>query len=355
MHHQVLQLSRRRVLLASGLTAGASLVPGLASASHHFEVAAVRSNPKLGLTDLYVFGAPEGDRTVFILNANFLPKRGEDLLDRSALYNIHCATDDAYKAGKTWSFSFDGKHVHCHQLDEANGAVGAKGRELGHFALGKSKELHGGIRVWAGEVKDPFFGNSPGLHAFRVQLAQGKFDPDVWTKSSGKSIFEGRTCCALVLEVPNAMLGKSINVFSTAAVKQKGNWSQVQYMAKALIAHSMLFEDEPLKAAFDASRPDTQKEFVSFFSARIARASHFAASRPDPFAYGDETAKRLLPDVIAYQVGTEAAYTAERVNGRKLSDDAMSVTMTWLVGKPTNQQVKDPVNYTAAFPFIVSA
>lgn len=355
MHKQVLQTNRRRMLFASGLAACASTIPGLASASHHFEIATVRSNPKLGLTDLYVFKAPEGDKTVFILDANFLPKPGEDLLDRSALYSIHCATDDSFKQGFTWSFAYDGRHVSCHQLDEANAAAGAPGRSLGSFALGKAAELKGGIRAWVGHAKDPFFGNSPGIGAFRAELKEGKYDPQVWSKSSGKNIFAGRTCCALVLEVPNAMLGSKINVFSTVAVKDGKGWRQVQYMAKVLMAHSMLFEDEALKVAFDGSRPDTQKPFVSIFAARIARATHFAKSKPDPFAYGDETARRLLPDVMPYEVGTEAGYLPERVNGRKLTDDAMTTTLTWLLGQPTDHGVKDPKNYTSGFPFVIAA
>ena len=355
MHHHVQQPSRRRALVASGLTACASILPGVGRASHHFEAAAVRSNPKLGLTDLYVFKAPDADKTVFILDANFLPKPGEDLLERSALYNIHCATDDAFKSGWTWSFAYDGKRVSLRQLDQANGPVGAQGREQARLVLGKSATLANGMRAWVGLAKDPFFGNSPGLGVFRSELGQGKYDPEVWAKASGNNIFAARNCCAFVLEVPNAMLGRHINVFSTVAVQGSGGWRQVQYMAKVLMAHSMLFEDEALKAAFDASRPDNQKEFVKLFSARIARASHFAGSRPDPFAYGDEMARRLLPDVMPYEVGTEAGYRPERVNGRKLSDDAMSTTLTWLVGQPTDQRIKDPSNYTGDFPFVVPA
>lgn len=353
MHDQVLSSSRRRSLMASGLAACAAAVSGTAHASHHFELAAARSNPKIGLTDMYVFNAPEGDRTVFILNANFLPQPGGDLLDRSGLYNIHCAVDDSFKAGVTWTFGYDGRHVRFGQLDEANGAVGKKGKELAKLTLGKEAKLPNGIRVWVGKAKDPFFGNSPGIGAFRAQSKEGKYDPDVWVKASGKNIFAGRECCIFVLEVPNALLSKKINVFSTVALNSHGSWHQVQYMANVLIAHSMLFEDEVLKAGYDASRPDTQKDFGNIFSARIARSAHLAGSRPDPFAYGDEMAKRLLPDVMPYEVGTPAAYLVDKVNGRKLSDDAMTTTITWLIGKPTNQGVKDPVNYTSAFPYIM--
>lgn len=355
MHDQVLPPSRRRLLLASGLTACASLLPGQANASHHFESAAVRANPKLGLTDLYVFDAPGADRTVFILDVNFAPRPGEAFLDGAALYSIHCASDDKFVAGRTWSFSQVDGGVACHQGDEANGALGAKGPALGTVPLGKATKLPGGIRVWAGVAKDPFFGNSPGIGAFRAQLAQGKYDPEVWAKAAGTNIFSGRSCGVLVLEMPNALLGKRIGVFSTVAVQQDGSWRQVQYMAKALISHSMLFEDEALKAAFNASRPDTQEAFVSFFAARIARAAHFAGSRKDAFAYGDRTARRLLPDVVAYEVGTKASLRPERVNGRRLGDDAMTTTLTWLIGQPTDQKVKDPGNHTAVFPFVVPA
>ena len=351
----LLGLSRRRALALSGLAAGAAVLPSLARASHHFEVAAVRSNPKLGLTDLYVFNAPDGKHTVFVLNANFSPKTGEPLLDASALYNIHCATSDDFKSGMTWAFASSGDRISCYQLDGANGALGAKGRKLGDVTVGKKAQLPNGIKAWVGRIKDPFFGNSPGLHVYRAQLAEGKYDPQVWEKASGKNIFLDRTCGSLVLEVPNAMLGGKINAFSTVAVQKGSGWQQVQYMAKPLMAHTMLFEDEPLKAAFDASRPDTQKEFFNFFSARIARSAHFAGGRDDAFAYADATAKRLLPDVMPYEVGTQAAFTVDRINGRKFSDDGMSVVLSLLIGKTIDQHAKDLHNYQAAFPYVVSA
>jgi len=355
MQNNVFGLNRRRALIASGAAACATLLPAAAHASHHFEAAAGRNNPKIALTDFYVFKAAEGDRTVFLLDVNFAPKAGEDLLDRGAVYNIHCATSDDLKSGMTWTFAYDGPELTCHQLDEANGALGAKGRKLGAVAEGKPTELPDGIRAWVGRVKDPFFGNSPALGAFRAQLAQGKYDPSVWEKASGKNIFLGRTCGVLVLEIPNKMLGRQISAFTTVAVNQAGQWNQVQYMAKSLMSHVMLFEDEALKTAFDASRPDTQTQFINFFSARIARSAHFAKSRPDPFAYGDETAKRLLPDVVPYTVGSEAAYTAERFNGRKLSDDAMSTTLSLLIGTPIDQHLKDLHNYTDKFPYVIPA
>jgi len=353
MQDNAFALSRRRALFASGLTACASMLPAAAHASHHFESAASRSNPRIALTDFYVFKAEEGNRTVFLLDVNFAPKAGEDLLDRAAAYNIHCATGDDLKAGFTWTFAYDGAQLACHQLGEANGALGAKGRKLGPVTEGKATELPGGIRAWVGRAKDPFFGNSPALGAFRAQLAQGKYDPKVWEKASGKNIFLGRTCGVLVLEVPNTLLGRQISAFTTVAVNEAGKWRQVQYMAKCLMAHVMLFEDEALKAAFDASRPDTQSQFVNFFSARIARSAHFAQSRPDPFAYGDETAGRLLPDVLPYEVGSDAAYTPARFNGRKLSDDAMSTTLSLLIGQPVDQHLEDLRNYTSKFPYVI--
>lgn len=347
--------NRRRALIAAGLTAGAAVQPTIALASHHFESVAARKDPALGLIDLFVFNSPDSDRTVFILTVNFLPKPGVDLLNRNALYNIHCATSKDLKEGMTWTFAYDGKQVACTRSGEPNGAIGAKGKSIGHLTPDKEGELAGGIRARIGRAKDPFFGNSPGLHAYRAQIAEGRYDPSIWEKASGTNIFLGRECGVIVLEVPNQMLGKDIAVFSTVAQRQGSKWQQVQYMAKPLIAHTMLFDDDTLKTAYNTSRPNTQGEFKNFFKASIARSAHFAGGRADAFSYADKTTELLLPDVLRYEVGSEASFTAEKLNGRKLTDDAMSTTLTLLIGKPTSQHLKDPGNYNVnKFPYVLS-
>ena len=85
-----------------------------------------------------------------------------------------------------------------------------------------------------------------------------------------------------------------------------------------------------------------------------------AAVRPtgvgDPVDYGRGVARRLLPDILPYRVGTPAAFSFAGFNGRALADNAPEV----MYGLVTNSAV--PTGFPAAsaaetrqdkFPYVV--
>ena len=325
------------------------------SASHHFESAQAIKVPSLNQLDNYIFQSSRPDSTAMVMTFNHSPKAGlNGVYNTSALYNIHIAEDDSFRKGYTYSFQFDNDgNYTVYSLDEPDAAVGKKGSELGEGSAGKPLILADGVQIWTGIVKDPFFGNSPGLHVFRKELAEGKYDPAVWTKSQGKNIFTGRNCVAIVLDIPNKQLGKTVKVFMTTAMKAGNSWQQVQYSAIPLFSHTMLFENEALKREHDLSRPENSHDMKAFVSARTMRTSALAHSQKDPVVYSDKVADMLVPDVITYNVGTPASFSASKINGRKMSDDAMSEMLTLLTGQPTSQAITDQKIYSATFPYVI--
>ncbi len=347
----------RRLLLASSATAivGGLLATNGAFASNHFETKLVRDLPDLSINDMYVFPNPKKDHIVVIIDVNFLPSpEGKTIYHNDALYNIHISKNDAYDAGMTLSFVFNGPTGKAFLLDRPNGDVGEKGSEIGSLNIGTAVTFDNGIRVWTGVAKDPFFGNSPGLGVFRAQQAQGKYDRDVWGKASGKNIFTGRHTAPIVVEIPNVLLGgDEVRIFSTSAYQKDGHWEQSQYTGLPLVAHMALFESELLKAAYARSRPTTQEEFRNIIAARIARSAAFAGTQKDPFIYADMTAKRLVPNVQRYKPGSDAIFTAETLNGRPLDADAMSVMLTLLIGEVTDQKIQNPRLFRDSFPYII--
>ncbi|MBU9843676.1 DUF4331 family protein [Rahnella ecdela] len=340
------------ILLATSLACSAG-----ATASHHFESAAALQDPSINQLDNYVFQSSRADATSFIMDINPSPNDAAGgVFKPGALYNIHIADDSKFKTGHTFSVMFDEKgNYTVYDMNSPNAPVGTKGKEIGKGELNKKAELSEGIHLWAGVVKDPFFGNSPGLHILRQQLSEGTYDPGIWTSVKGKNIFTGRKCGAIVLDVPNTLLGKKIEVFMTTAVQKDSNWKQVQYSAIPLFSHSMLFENEALKTEHNMSRPDNSQDMKNFVSARTARASTFAHSQKEPQVYGDKVASMLVPDVITYNVGTPAKFSAASINGRSLSDDAMSEMLTLLLGQPTDQHITDQKLYTQDFPYLIPA
>ena len=334
----------------------ACLSPLAAQASHHFESVIAQHNPAINQLDNYVFASPNGDSTVFISTFNPAPKAGPNgIFASDALYNIHIADDADYKTGTTFSFSFSADNTFTlYQLPEPNAAAGTKGKEVASGQIGQNKQLTDGIELWTGVVKDPFYGNSSSLGLFRAQLDAGKpYDPSIWAQAQGKSIFIGRQAAAIVLEVPNKLLGKTIRFFTTTAQEQDGKWTQVQYSANPLFSHTTLFENEALRAEHNQSRPNNESAITPLVSARTARASALAKTQADPLAYGDKIANLLVPDVLTYTVGTSAKYGVEQRNGRALDDDAMSVILTLLLGTPTDQKIDNPKLHTDKFPYLI--
>lgn len=347
-----------RVFKASIALSAFALVSGPAMASHHFESAIAQRTPALNQLDNYVFPSFNPHHTALVMTVNPAPKAGANQTFASdALYNIHVSDDASYKTGHTFSFAFNGRNKFTlYKSDSPNAAVGEMGAKIGGGEVGKVVDLSGGIRVWTGVAKDPFYGNSTSLGLLHAQLDSGKpYDPTIWAQAKGKSIFIGRKVGAMVLEVPDSMLGSTVRVFMTTAVKKDGTWQQVQYSANPLLSHIMLFENEALTAEHDRSRPDTGNAIKPIVSARTARAAALAKSNAEPQQYGDQVANMLVPDVLTYKVGSPASYTATARNGRSLDDDAMSTMLTLLLGKPTNQEIANPKLHTDAFPYLIPA
>ncbi|HEY2453092.1 MAG TPA: DUF4331 family protein [Scandinavium sp.] len=325
------------------------------SASHHFESEQAIKTPSLNQLDNFVFPATTPGYTAIVMTVNNSPKAGDGgIFNPDALYNIHIAESADYKQGKTFTFKFDAQgNATLFQQDTADSTVGATGKSIGKAQANSAATLSNGIKIWTGAAQDPFVGNSPGLHRFRAQLAEGKYDPTVWKSTQGKNIFAARNCGAIVLEIPNSLLAAKVSVYMTTDFQSNDTWKQVQYSANPLFSHTMLFENEALKREHDESRPQNSDDMKNFVSARTSRASAVAHSQKDPIAYGDKVANMLVPDVLTYQVGEKAVFTAEKRNGRSLDDDAMSAMLSLLMGQPTDQSVANPKRYSHTFPYVV--
>ncbi|MFV0575960.1 MAG: DUF4331 family protein [Vibrio sp.] len=323
-------------------------------ASHHFETPIAIQVPAVNLLDNYIFQSSTPDNTAIVVSVNHSPKAGKGgVFKPDALYNVHIAFDDKYKTGHTYSFSFDDQDkVTVYDLNEPNAAPGKLGEQIASGDIASTLDAKTGVKIWTGAAEDPFFGNSPALHIYRAQLAQGKYDPSVWVSTKGTNIFAGRNSGALVLDIPNKQLNPNVHVFMTVDLKEGDQWKQVQYSANPLFSHVMLFENNALKQEHDQGRPTNSDDMKNFVSARTTRASGLAHSQKDPIAYGDKIANLLVPDVLTYQVGTPATYTVEKRNGRKLSDDAMSTMLSLLIGQPTDQSIEDQHRYTSEFPYV---
>jgi len=322
------------------------------SGSSHFESDLARSYPSFDILDAYVFDTPSKGNTAFIMTINPFADGGTaGTFSEKGLYNFHIATDDGLSNGMTFTVRFTGENVELLRLDTANAALGAEGESIGRGAAGQTVKLDGGMKLWTGIVKDPFFGNAAGIQAFIPVFLGGKFSPELF--DDGDDFFKDNAVGAIVLQVPNAMLGKNVNFFVSTAMKMGGKWTQINRWGNVLETHLFLLGDPGLVARFDASRPGADTDILAAFSKNIQTAVALAGSQDNPQAYAEKTADMLFPGVLHYTVGTPASYATNIRNGRRLSDDGMNAVLSLFSGMAVDDNVDTSHNYQRAFPYVL--
>jgi hypothetical protein len=78
----------------------------------------------------------------------------------------------------------------------------------------------------------------------------------------------------------------------------------------------------------------------------------------DPVAYGEKIAHRLLPNMLPYQVGTQASLGFTEWNGRSLTDNAPNVMFSTAANTPISLGIgKESVTSkpSKTFPYVPAA
>jgi hypothetical protein len=182
--------------------------------SNHFSAANLKhpgDDPRLDLTDLFVFAAPDNpDRTVLIMNAN--PFTKGDGFHPDAVYRFNIDNDGDALADMALSFTFsqpqDGRQTAAAyyatgsqaQTREPRGEVLIEATPVGLDAMATPVQA-GPCRLFIGERSDPFFADADGVLHWLLDGAAGSFQ---WT---GTDTFAGANILSIVVEAPNHLLG----------------------------------------------------------------------------------------------------------------------------------------------------
>ena len=323
-------------------------------ASHHFESDLAQTNPAFDITDMFVFNAPQGDFTTFIMNVN--PKTGKDgkaYFGENGVYSFHIATSkDVNAGGLSLTAHLKSNEIVFGLLEDANPAVGSKGKTFGKASIGKTKTFHNGIKVWTGAAKDTFVGNSEGIIGFMTKLLQhGEFDLSTFDK--GVDLFKDFQSSVIVIEVPNSMLPQKIFVYASTAMYNKDQWVQVNRLANPLMTHLFMANNRMEISEHIQHRPDFDKTRTYAVSGTVLRAVSLDNKIKNPVQYADSVANKLLPDLIPFQVGTDASYSFDKINGRKTSDDAMDTVLSIFVGRKITDHANTFNRHPNTFPYVV--
>jgi hypothetical protein len=313
--------------------------------SHHFDTKLAKDDPRLNLCDFYLFSGI-GRSTVMAITVN--PDVGlstPDVVHPEGLYAVRFDLNGDAREDVVFKFRFGSprhapndprKHIQPYEVRIAAGSAikGDAGSLLIEGETGTVSQA-AEIRAFVGTAPELFAGNASGLHTFlNAFFKEHSYKEDSF--SNRQDFFARRNNTAMVLEVPNRLIGQGkIHAWATVSLYGHAPEVQVQRWGLPLLTHLFLNSSEELKDKFNSSVP---ADDVAFFSKPIAELAEkmavYAGSATNPSEYGKQVAARLCPALLPYELGSQAALDYAGFNGRPLGEDVMDVMLTLAANKP---------------------
>ena len=305
--------------------------------SDHFDTEDARTD----ITDLYIFPAPSGDdRSVVILDINPDASALEVSFDPAASYEIKIDTDGDLEADVAFHVLFGGSpdgqgtatvYRATGAAARGTGAIGEAIVADARVATDGSSEpvASNGYRFFAGLRSDPHFKDIKGF--------QNDF------QFTGDDPVAKRNVFGIVLEVPNAALGRSpIRLWARTMTLVNGKITQVDQAGRPGI-NNAFNGPESDRLAFDESSPtDQRSRFGDKFVA-------FLQSLGYPDAEAHDLALGFLPDMLEYDLSRLPGYP----NGRRLTDDTADLLAALLTrGRITSDGVGPHTDLLEGFPYL---
>jgi hypothetical protein len=284
--------------------------PSSASASSHREAPLTAEDPSADNTDTYAFRSPDRPDTVSIIS-NYIP--GEDpaagpnwyTFSQSARYVIHADKNGDGKPDISWRFRFKNREPvaflqNTQQEYTVTRVEGRSSRVVGSglltppnnigprstpnyrsLAAAGVRDLNDGVKVFAGQRDDGFFGDIGAIFDL-VAIRAG-----TGASGGGKDFFAGYAVHSIALQVPLSQLDNGgnhiVGVWSAAErpvitaklakvrgrtfLQKKTEWRQVSRLGNPLINEVLI--PTQLKDKWNAVAPDKDKQFEQYYSAPI--------------------------------------------------------------------------------------
>jgi hypothetical protein len=293
--------------------------------SHHLDSPEAQKDPRLDISDVYLFKGKSG--TVFVMGCN--PKSGANGFHPEAMYEFKVSTSGGATPDVTFRATFsertdDRQAVTVWRL--AGQEAGDRMAEGQVVAQGSTDEVmtgESGLKVFAGSAGDPFFTAGPVVMAVLPATTKGtKLDLGDFDPSKAENAFGNSNVSAIVLEVPDDLLGDEISFWGTVALAtDAGGWRQVQRCATPFM--SLLFDYGKIHADYNALEPASDVQILGdAIEEGIAAVLKANETSTDPEGYAKDLTRKLLPSVMHYTVGSEAVFSVDVQNGRGLTDKA---------------------------------
>jgi hypothetical protein len=342
--------------------------------SHHLDSPLSREDPRLNVTDLYVFDGTRGTVLAMIVNTSLAGDARLPGFHPEARYEFKVHLDGAAHEGLTYRFCFGergdkgAQAVTLHQLtgDDARDDA-AEGTPLARGNTDEPITTDGGLRVWAGAARDPFYLDFNQLTSVIGGLQnRTPITFDGWAPETAASSFDDSRVQAIVLEVPTTDErlhdGRAIGVWgATVLATDAGGWRRTNRAAIPMVwplFRAMGDSDDSEHYHADTEgHPADDRARDGDRVVDIVAAAAGSTGTDDPRAHAELVAARLLPDVLPYRVGTSAEFGFAGFNGRTLADNAPEVMYSLITnsGFPTGLTSADTAKTRADdFPYVVA-
>ena len=339
--------------------------------SHHLDSPLARRDPRLNITDQYVFD--DANATVLVMNVrtslagDAQPPGFHD----EARYEFKIHLDDAPIEDLTFRVVFQAEsdgvqayQVHRLEADDAAGDT-ATGFEIARGRTRETVEGLDGLTAWAGRVLDPFYLDLTQLSAID-KLVQRDDDAIItgWPPGQASNTFAGSTVNSIVLRIPHhdpaLFPDRIIRVWSaTRLATDTGGWRQTSRAGLPMIWPVFRDADSDSASQANETHPaDDAENYGKTIRDLVAATIHRLGTSARPDAYADAVAQRLLPDSLPYQVATPAIFGFTDFNGRALGDNAPEVVFSLITNSAVNTGLPPAVSAdsrTDAFPYVVPA
>src|SRR5215469_15607288 len=309
--------------------------------SHHLDTPLAGQNGQLLIDDLYVFGG-EGS-TVFVMdvNSNVNGLFSEPGFHPEARYELKVHFDGADYEDLTFRVAFGGADDDGRQPLRLHILTGGQARDEsaeGAFVLeGVTGEAanSGGTRIWAGRIADPFYIDLSLLAIINGAVKDGSaLDLSGWLPENAQNSFANTTVDSIVLEIshqhPQLRPGARTGVwFATKLATDAGGWRQINRAGHPMMWPIFWPDDTDFSNPANTRHPS--EDFAAAhqdIAGQVAAVVSASGTSADPQGYGRTVARRLLPDVLHYLVGTPAGYGFAAFNGRTRADNAPEVMLS---------------------------
>ncbi|EXG82109.1 DUF4331 family protein [Cryptosporangium arvum] len=337
--------------------------------SHHLDSPLARQDPRLNITDQYVFDDRDG--TVFVLNTR-TSLAGDTTphgFHEEGRYEVRIQLDQADVEDLTFRFAFDEEDEDAQRYrlwrleGDAAGDDTAIGAEIVYGRTGQVIDSPDGIRVWTGRALDPFFLDLDQLAAVDRLFLHGE-DAELTGYLPGKAAntFADATVQSIVLRVPHSdralFAERDIRVWSTTRLAtDAGGWRPIGRAGLPMIWP--IFRDANSDAASTANETHPSRDAANYGSAireLVAAAVRRLGTSSRPEAYAARVADRIVPDSLPYRVGTAATFGFAAFNGRHLVDNAPEVMFSLATNSAVSTGLPPELSAgtrSSSFPFVV--